>query len=176
MTPSTVVPACTFVLGQSLLPGRIFALSPMLQPCPTIALSIETSFPTIALSPMMVDFTEQLLPITALSKTIPDSKLVPASNCAFSFNTVPGRIWTSSPSDAPFSTQAGPLISALRPIVTSPLANTPSPGSPIILASRGGSLTRFRKTQLTPSSSPSTPQHQPRTHLMRTRRDVGLVA
>src|SRR5438094_5824008 len=112
------------MLGQSLLPERIFTVSPMLQPCPIIALSIVTSFPTTALSPMIVDFTEQLWPITALSNTIPASILVPDNNCEFSFNTVPGFTWTPSPSVAPLSTQAGPVILAFRPTVMSPLGTS----------------------------------------------------
>src|SRR5207247_10325271 len=98
---------------------------------------------------MIVDFTEQLWPITALSNTTPASTLVPDNNCEFSFNTVPGFTWTPSPRVVPFSTQAGPVILAFRPTVMSPLANTATFGGPIILASRGRTVTIMQRTQVT---------------------------
>src|SRR6266480_2367013 len=83
MIPSTVSPSSTLVLGQSLLPGRIFALFPMLHPCPIIDLSIDTSLPMTALSPIIVDFMEQFLPKTVFSYATPVSKIVPDISLEF---------------------------------------------------------------------------------------------
>src|SRR6267143_2211680 len=149
-------PSSTRVLGQSLLPARILALFPMLQPCPIIALSIDTSLPMTALSPIIVDFIEQFRPKTVFSNATPVSKLVPDIRREFSFRTVPGLIWTFSPSEVSLSIQAGPSIWEPRPIFTSPLANTGSLGLPINFASLGGSVMRFRRTQFTPLRYPFT--------------------
>src|SRR6266700_2494233 len=154
MIPSTVSPSSTVVLGQSLLPGRIFALFPMLQPCPIMALSMDTSLPITALSPIIVDFMEQFLPKTVFSNATPVSKLVPDINLEFSFKTVPGLIWTFSPRDVSLSIHEGPIIWEPRPILTSPLTNTGSPVLPISFASLGGSAARFRRTQFTPFRYP----------------------
>src|SRR5437879_8825816 len=154
MIPSTVSPSSTLEFGQSLLPGRILALFRLLQPCPIIAQSIDTSLPLPALSPTIVDFMEQFLPQTVFSNRTPVSKLVPDINLEFSFKTVPGLIWTFSPSDVSFSIHEGPSIREPRPILTSPLTNTGSPGLPISFASLGGSAARFRRTQFTPFRYP----------------------
>src|SRR5438046_5442848 len=108
MIPSTVSPSSTLVLGQSLLPGRIFALFPMLHPCPIIDLSIDTSLPMTALSPLIVDLMEQFLPKTVFSDATPVSKIVPDIRLEFSFKSVPGLIWTFSPRDVSLSVHDGP--------------------------------------------------------------------
>src|SRR6266852_2681059 len=137
MIPSTVSPSSTRVLGQSLLPVSILALFPMLQP-----------------SPIIVELMEQFRPKTVFSNATPVSKQVPDIKWEFSFRTVPGLIWTFSPSEVSLSIHAGPSIWEPRPIFTSPLANTGSLGLPINLASLGGFAMRFLRTQFTPFKYP----------------------
>src|SRR5947208_14360809 len=108
MIPSTVSPSSTLVLGQSLLPGRIFALFPMLHPCPIIDLSIDRSLPMAALSPLIADFMEQFLPKTVFSNATPVSRLGPDISLEFCFRTHPGLVWTFSPSDVYLSIHDGP--------------------------------------------------------------------